>query len=135
MMAYYGLDYTEDYIVDGGFFSKEDGYNAMRKLLKLKELPTAVFCDSDMIAIGAIQAINQAHLNVPEDISIIGFDGIDIGQIFSPRLTTIRQDSQKMGRIAASNILNMIKDKTYNHADTITVDTYLITGETTRVLR
>jgi DNA-binding LacI/PurR family transcriptional regulator len=88
-----------------------------------------------MLAIGAIQAIQQANLSVPEDISIIGFDGIDIGQIFSPRLTTIRQDSRKMGKIAASNILTMISENNFKKNNTIMVDTYLITGETTRVLR
>ncbi len=118
------------------FFTKEDGYNAMSKLLKLKDLPTAVFCASDMLAIGAIQAIHQAGKSVPEDFSVIGFDGIDIGQIISPRLTSIRQDSRKMGKIAASNLLRMIDDKiTYINGETITVDTYLITGESTRVLR
>jgi LacI family transcriptional regulator len=129
------LPINEAFIVNGEYFSKEDGYNAMQKLLALKELPTAVFCASDMLAIGAIQAIQQANLSVPEDISIIGFDGIDIGQIFSPRLTTIRQDSRKMGKIAASNILTMISENNFKKNNTIMVDTYLITGETTRVLR
>jgi LacI family transcriptional regulator len=135
LMAKYDLPINEAFIVNGEYFSKEDGYNAMQKLLALKELPTAVFCASDMLAIGAIQAIQQANLSVPEDISIIGFDGIDIGQIFSPRLTTIRQDSRKMGKIAASNILTMISENNFKKNNTIMVDTYLITGETTRVLR
>ncbi len=134
-MDLYDLELKEDYLVNGEYFSKEDGYNAMQKILKLKDQPTAIFCASDMLAIGAIQAIQQAGLSVPEDYSIIGFDGIDIGQIFSPRLTTIRQDSRKMGKIAASNVLTMITENQFKKNNTITVDTYLITGETTRVLR
>jgi LacI family transcriptional regulator len=89
-----------------------------------------------MLAIGAIQAIKEAGLSVPEDYSIVGFDGIDIGQLISPRLTTIRQNSTKMGKIAANAILQMIGDKNKRRiTETFAVDTLLINGETTRVLK
>ncbi len=135
-MAKYGLDLREEFMVSGEFFSKEDGFKAMNEILKLEDQPTAVFCASDMIAIGAIQAISEAGKKVPDDYSIIGFDGIDIGQLISPRLTTIKQDSRKMGKIAAFHILKMIDEKIVKKiGETITVDTYLINGETTKVLR
>jgi DNA-binding LacI/PurR family transcriptional regulator len=86
-----------------------------------------------MIAIGAMQAIQEAGFRVPDDFSIVGFDGIDLGQLLSPRLTTIRQDTFKMGQISANQILQMINDRTHRQIkETITVDTYLIDGETTR---
>ena len=108
----------------------------MQRILLLDDQPTAIFCASDMIAVGAIQAINQAGKSVPNDYSIIGFDGIDIGQMITPRLTTIRQDTTRMGKIAANQILNMINDKNFHRTnETIMVDTQLITGESTRVLR
>lgn len=130
------LEVPEPYMVEGAFFSKEDGYKAMQQLLHLNDLPTAVFAASDMMAIGAMQAIQEAGLNVPKDLSIVGFDGIDVGQLIHPRLTTIRQDSRKMGAMAAHHILQMIDDKTrLLQGETISIDTYLITGETTRVLR
>jgi DNA-binding LacI/PurR family transcriptional regulator len=107
----------------------------MLKILMLEEQPTAIFCASDLLAIGAIQAIQQAGKSVPEDYSIIGFDGIDIGQIITPRLTTIRQNAQKMGTIAANQILNMINDKNFRrNNETIMVDTQLIVGDSTRIL-
>lgn len=135
-MERYDLEVKDEFLVSGEYFSKEDGYAAMNNILKLKDQPTAIFCASDMLAIGAIQAITQHGKSVPEDYSIIGFDGIDIGQMISPRLTTIRQDSRKIGKIAASNILFMIDEKAQRlNGETITVDTYLINGETTRVLR
>lgn len=131
-----GLDVPPQYMVEGPLFSKEDGYLAMQKLLKLSDLPTAVFAASDMMAIGAMQAIREANLKVPDDISLVGFDGIELGQIIHPRLTTIRQDSRKIGAIAAHNILQMIDEKTRSkQGETISIDTYLITGETTKVLR
>ena len=68
--------------------------------------------------------------------SIIGFDGIDVGQLISPRLTTIRQDTTRLGKLAANQILQMINDKTKKRIhEPIIVDTFLITGETTRVNR
>jgi DNA-binding LacI/PurR family transcriptional regulator len=101
--------------------------------LELEHPPTAIFCASDMIAIGAMQAIQEAGFRVPDDFSIVGFDGIDLGQLLSPRLTTIRQDTFKMGQISANQILQMINDRTHRQIkETITVDTYLIDGETTR---
>lgn len=135
-MKKHGLTVRKEYTASGEFFSKEDGYNGMKELLKNKVPPTAVFCASDMLAIGAIQAINEAGLSVPEDVSLIGFDGIDIGQLITPRLTTIRQDSNKMGRIAANHILQMINEKNpRKFTSTVSVDTFLITGDTTKVMR
>jgi len=135
-MHKYSLEIKDEYMVSGEFFSKEDGFKAMNTLLELEDKPTAIFCASDMLAIGAMQAIREAGLSVPEDFSIIGFDGIDIGQIITPRLTTIRQDTSKMGRIAGSHILQMINDKSHrDFKETVTVDTFLITGDTTKVMR
>ncbi len=130
------LELNEDYLVLGEDFSKGDGFKAMNHILSLPTQPSAVFCASDMLAVGAIQAIREAGKNVPKDYSVIGFDGIDLGQIITPRLTTIKQDTNKMGIIAAAHILQMIKDKTkVNIGETYTVDTYLIHGESTKVLR
>ena len=130
------LEINENFIQNGNFFSKEDGYQAIQEIMKHDEQPTALFCASDMLAIGAMQAINEAGKSVPEDYSIIGFDGIDLGQLISPRLTTIKQDTYKMGKAAANIILQMIDDKNHKRTnETVKVDTILITGESTRVLR
>ena len=77
-------------------FSMEEGYHAMGALLdKMPEL-TAVFAMADVLAVGAIRAIRDRGLRVPEDISVIGFDGIDLGNYLTPRLTTIRQKSDRI---------------------------------------
>ncbi len=130
------LDLPDEFLVSGAYFSKEDGYRAMKRILKLENQPTAVFCASDMLAIGALKAIREAGKSVPKDYSIVGFDGIDLGQLIQPPLTTIRQDARKMGEIAARKILQMIdKQMRTDVGDTVTVDTYVINGETTRVLK
>ncbi len=130
-----GLLVNEDYFANGLFYSKENGYDAMRDLLALKDQPTAVVCASDMLAIGAIQAILETGKTVPGDISVIGFDGIDAGQLITPRLTTIKQDTETIGKIAAKQIIKMIHTKTQiKTGETISVDTTLQLGETTRSL-
>lgn len=135
-MKKYDLDIVDDYQVSGELFSKENGFSAMKLLLELEDAPTAIFCASDMLAIGAMQAIKETGKSVPEDYSIIGFDGVDLGQLLSPRLTTIRQDTVRIGKLAANQILQMINDKTKRRViEPVIVDTFLITGETTRVNR
>lgn len=130
------LEVNESYLVSGQFFSREEGYQAMKTLLRLDTPPTAVFCASDMLAIGAIEAAKEAGKGVPEDFSIVGFDGIDLGQLVTPRLTTIKQDTLEIGRLAATNMLAFIENRDDSkQTRTLTVDTELIEGETTKPLR
>lgn len=127
------LTINEDYFVDGNFFSREDGINAMNRILAMKNPPTAIICASDMLAIGAISACNKNGKSVPEDFSIIGFDGINAGQLISPTLTTIKQNTEAMGKSAAKNIIKMINSKKQLSAgETIEVPTAVLVGETTR---
>jgi len=102
------LNISDHYIVDGGYFSYEGGKTAMLKLLSLKELPTAVFVAGDDMAIGAIKACKEMGINVPKDISIIGFDDISLSKHIEPALTTISQDKDRIGRQAATLLLNDI---------------------------
>ncbi|MCF7923714.1 MAG: LacI family transcriptional regulator [Candidatus Izimaplasma sp.] len=135
-MRKFQLDLRELFMVSGQYFSKEDGYRAMQEILRLKDQPTAIFCASDMLAIGAIQAIKDVGKSVPEDYSIVGFDGVDIGQMITPKLTTIKQDARKMGEIAARKTLQyLIHPATVQSGDIITVDTYLINGDSTKILK
>jgi LacI family transcriptional regulator len=129
------LEIPENYLVNGPFYSKENGYQAMQQLLALEDHPTAIFCASDLLAIGAIEAIKDAGLNVPEDFSIIGYDGIDLSQLITPRLTTIRQDSAAMGLMAAEKMLNMIESKEKKEGESITIRTELMMGQSTRSIR
>ncbi len=135
-MAYHGLDSREEYLANGTYFSKAEGYTAMQKLMRLEDPPTAIFCASDLLAIGAIEAIKDAGMSVPEDFSLVGFDGIDLGQLITPRLTTILQDTQAMGKFAADNLLTYIdnKERVDQSGKTITVDTHLIKGDSTKPL-
>ena len=69
-------------------------------LLNLNEPPTAVFAISDIVAIGAMQAIGNAGLHVPENIAVVGFDDLDIASLYNPPLTTVYQPKKDIGRLA-----------------------------------
>lgn len=84
-------------LVRYGVFSIATGAEEMAELLALPKPPTAVFCGSDEIAMGAIRTIKQARLRVPEDISIVGFDNIYFAAVTDPPLTTIDQPSRRLG--------------------------------------
>lgn len=109
-LAEAGIPHREEYIV-GSDFDKEGGYQSMKQLLALPERPTAVICSSDTSAVGAIKAIREAGLSVPEDISIVGFDDIDLASHVHPALTTVRQNTNAIGRQAIELLDALITEK------------------------
>lgn len=83
----------------------------MLELLKLPDRPTAVFASGDMLALGAIMAAKDSGLSVPRDISVVGYDDIDLAEYVTPALTTIRQDTALLGSRAADILLASIEGK------------------------
>ena len=102
--------YREEWIFKGNF-TPEDGYNLMKKALKLQEIPSAFFIASDPMAIGAYKAIQEEGYNIPNDISIVGFDDIATAQYLSPSLTTIKIFTDYMGEVALDTIMERIKEE------------------------
>jgi DNA-binding LacI/PurR family transcriptional regulator len=86
------------------------GYALMHELLaRPGQRPTAVFCISDLGAIGALRALYEAGIRVPEDMAVVGFDGILLGQFTTPALTTMDQPREAMGRLAAEMLFSLLK--------------------------
>ncbi|MCK9483416.1 MAG: LacI family transcriptional regulator [Candidatus Marinimicrobia bacterium] len=106
-MTHYHLSIDENYVQIEGL---EHGYDQVRRLLQLKERPTAMFIANDLNVMYAYQAIRDLHLKIPEDISIVGFDDIAWSKIASPQLTTMRVYKEEMGSIAVRNLLNIISN-------------------------
>ena len=102
-----GLAYRDEYVAYGDFYV-ESGRRAMADLLSLDEPPTAVFAASDMMALGAIRAVGDAGLSVPADVSVIGFDDIQLADHMNPPLTTVRQDKAGLGAAAGSALVRLI---------------------------
>ncbi|MCD6122783.1 MAG: LacI family DNA-binding transcriptional regulator [Spirochaetales bacterium] len=89
-------------------FSEESGYRAMKELLRLRDPVTAVFAGNDVIAYGAIKAIQDAGLNIPDDISVVGFDDDYLSRYLNPPLTTITLPASGLGSQAAKLLIDII---------------------------
>jgi LacI family transcriptional regulator len=85
------------------------GYHAAAELLDVPQPPTALIGFNDKVAVGALAAAAQRGLRVPEDLSIAGFDDIDLAQATRPLLTTVRQPLQEMGRLAVSLLIRLME--------------------------
>lgn len=111
------------------YCSIEEGKRIVKKVVSQKlEKPCIMFTD-DYVALGGLQAIKELNIKVPDDIAIVGFDGIQIGQILYPKLTTVRQDSKKIGETVAQKMLRLISDPNEQN-EVITLPTELLFGDT-----
>lgn len=95
--------------IEEGNYTAESGYEACRRLLdRDRSRPTAIFAANDMMALGATQAVRDSGLSCPDDVSVIGMDGISTGAFSSPGLTTISKDRYEMGSRAAAHLVAML---------------------------
>lgn len=103
-----GLSPEDSLIFQAGDFAYETGYKAMAQFLDHAKPPTAVFCASDITALGGLHCARERGLRVPEDISFVGFDDLPIAAIAEVPLTTIAQPKDQLGRMAADKLLRLI---------------------------
>ncbi len=103
----HGFKYDQS-IVEQKSFTVSDAKKSMLKLLTEYNPPTAIFCSNDLIAMGAMQAVREMGLKIPDDISIVGFDNMELSSYFYPPLTTVDQPANKIGNTAAEILIGMI---------------------------
>ncbi|MGH2549302.1 MAG: substrate-binding domain-containing protein, partial [Thermomicrobiales bacterium] len=108
----------------------EKGYGEMITLLDLPEPPTAVLAVSDKAAVGAYRAVAERGLSVPGDMSIVGFDDIELGRALNPPLTTVRVPGEEMGRVAFERLYQQIAERVRDPAlplqTRISIPTHLV---------
>lgn len=126
-MSEYGLTLREEWITAGDFM-EQSGYDAMKSLLELEQRPEAIFAASDLMAFGAIRAIKEEGMRIPNDVSIIGCDDIDSCRYTDPPLTTVRQDKIKIGKLAAHMLVDMINGQM--ESSSVMVEPELIVRDT-----
>jgi LacI family transcriptional regulator, repressor for deo operon, udp, cdd, tsx, nupC, and nupG len=124
----FDLPINEEWIYKIEHVEFEEGQFAMRGLLSQNDRPTAIFTDSDVLAIGALKEIHSNGLQVPQDIALVGFDNISLSNMTYPTLTTISQPMYKMGIASANMIINKIKGI---KVDNVILDHELIVREST----
>lgn len=125
----------EDCFIQSKYYSIQGGYDSMKKLLGRSPRPTAVIASDDYSAVGAIKAACDAGLTVPGDVSIAGFDGIEITQLISPRLTTIKQDTFGLGVKAAESLIKQILGVDTKKPENIILEPRLLTGDSCRPIK
>ncbi len=105
-----GLEESDELLAQG-YFDRESGYMATKWLLSHSRRPTAIYSVNDMMAIGAMDAIREAGLRIPEDIALFGGDDIVLAQYVTPKLSTIRQNMYLIGQLACERLFDILKDK------------------------
>lgn len=100
--------YDERLVVES-WYGYDDGYRAMESLLTRPVMPTAVFCACDLMAIGAMKCAIDNGFQIPQQLSFVGFDDVDIARMFSPSLTTVRQPFEEKGSLAVHLLIDMIE--------------------------
>lgn len=119
----------DESLIEYGDFMQKRAYNAALKLLQTRSEIDAIFCASDMMATGVYEAARELGLRIPEDLSVIGFDGVPLSKYIQPPLTTVKQDFVKMAYKSAELLRNIV----YQHqqSTTIIVEAELIIREST----
>ena len=124
----------EEYLIVSEGFGYTSGFNAARKLLgSLTVKPDALLVGSDDISFGVIRGIESLGFRVPEDISVIGFDDISTSRLFTPALTTIRQNKKAIGETAGKILIDLIREKGHKHPRETKIPVNLIVRDSVKM--
>jgi LacI family transcriptional regulator len=126
-LAIAGLEYDERLEAVGGEFTYAAGHAAARQLLS-RARPDALFCADDLIAVGAMRALADLHLRVPEDVAVVGMDDTELARMSTPALSSVSLGSAERARIAAGLLLDRLEDPTLGPRH-LTIPPHLIVRE------
>ena len=127
-----GITVDPHYIARGNF-TYEAGANALEQLLALPQPPTAIFCHSDIMALGALSYAKRQGLKVPDDLSIIGFDNISLAEFCDPPLTTVAQPRFDIGREAMLLLLNQLSGQFVDSGSRLLDCELIVRGSTSKI--
>ena len=123
--AEFGLIFNEALSFQGNY-DLQSGYDAMQQILDLEDIPTAVFCSNDEMALGAMKATKQREMAMPDEISIAGFDDMGFTAFLTPALTTVLRPVEEMSSEGAQILLNKIENEAVEELGIINLDTKLV---------
>ena len=129
-----GIKADESLTMASAYRNPKLAANYTRKLLELRNRPTCILYPDDYSAIGGLNAIEEAGLTVPDDISVVGYDGLYVSQIIHPKLTTYEQNCEEIGRIAAKSLIRLIRDPKSTLIDKILVPGRIVEGRSVKKL-
>ncbi|GCE09844.1 LacI family DNA-binding transcriptional regulator [Dictyobacter aurantiacus] len=125
------IPYRDDYQVRSAF-TLESSYQAAYQLLTLQDAPTAIVCDSDMLAAGVYQAAHTLHLTIPADVSVTGFDDSLVSRILVPPLTTVAIPTETLGEQTIALLLSVLEKKQTPQFDSLPLS-LVVRGSTTAI--
>ncbi len=130
-----GLDIPDEYVLEAPYRSTEGTARMTEKLLDMKKPPTCILYPDDFSAFGGINVIRERNLRIPEDISIVGYDGIRIGRHIEPMLTTLRQDTKSIGEKAGEKLIELIEKPKSAIVERVVIKGEVYTGGSVKKLK
>ena len=124
----FGIEADDNYTIASAYRNPKLAAKYTKQLLALKKRPTCIMYPDDYSAIGGLNAIEEAGLTVPDDISVVGYDGSYVSQIIHPKLTTYEQNTEEIGRIAAKSLIRLIRDPKSTLIEKIQVSGKIVEG-------
>lgn len=128
------LPVHQEYILEGEYRSVSETERLTEELLNLPNRPTCIIAPDDYSALGVLNVASRRGLKIPDDLSVAGFDGIPFTKVLEPKLTTVRQDVDKIGAVAAKQLINLIESPMTTSLESICLQTQLIKGGTVKKL-
>ena len=119
-----GLEIPDEYVKEAPYRDSWGTGERTKELMKLKKPPTCILYPDDFASLGGLNAISEMGLRVPEDVSVVGYDGIRISRHLSPKLTTLKQDTKSIGMKAGEKLISLIE-----HPKSTIIEQIVIKGE------
>ncbi|MCC8137725.1 MAG: LacI family transcriptional regulator [Clostridiales bacterium] len=133
-MAEHGIELPDEYIRASEYRDTALAKTITKELLALPQPPTCIFYPDDYAAVGGINAIHEKGLRIPEDISVVGYDGILLNRVMEPRVTTVRQDMPEIGKKAAELLIGLIEKPKTTLIEHVVVPGTFVQGESVKNL-
>lgn len=115
-------------MIEARYHDPSASAEATRKLMMLRTPPTAIMYPDDYSYLGGMMELERLNLSIPEDVSVVGFDGIHLSQVLRPKLTTYYQDAPKIGKISAKKLIHTIEHKKTSVAEELEIPGKLLIG-------
>lgn len=125
-----GLEVPDEYVKEAAYRDTAGAGRATKELLALKQPPTCILYPDDFSSFGGMNAIKEMGLRIPQDISIAGYDGIKAGRHIEPQLTTVKQDTERIGAEAGENLISLIENPKATIVEQILIGGSVFTGRT-----
>lgn len=127
-MKRYGIETEDRYIREGIYHAPDVSAKITHELLSLEDRPTCIVYPDDFSCIGGINVIRSKGLTIPNDISVAGYDGQRIARVIEPKITTYRQNTEQIGRVAATKLVELIEQPELALVERLDVQGELIRG-------